>query len=54
MNGIAVDQSGNIFAVNSSNKEILEFAPASNGDVAPSAVIQGPSTLLTNTRYIAI
>ena len=52
--GIAVDHLGNIYVTNDHDDSILEFAPGSDGDAAPIAVIQGAGTGLNQPQYIAI
>ena len=63
---IALDRAGNIYALNAvpffdffgnglqPQQIIFEFAAGSNGNVAPIAVISGPSTLLSGPSAIAI
>ncbi|HYA34698.1 MAG TPA: hypothetical protein VEF03_03715, partial [Candidatus Binataceae bacterium] len=61
---IAFDRAGNIYALsaipffnpreNGWQEIVLEFAAGSNGNVAPIAVISGPSTLLASPAAIAI
>ncbi len=40
-NGVAVDQFGNIYAVNSSSNTITEYAAGSNGNAAPTVTLSG-------------
>lgn len=58
LHGVAVDSAGDIFASNESSStgsgNIVEFAPGSNGDVAPIAQISGPNTQLNAPFGIAI
>jgi hypothetical protein len=52
--GVAVDHLGNIYVTNDHDDSILEFAPASDGDAAPLAIIQGTGTGLNQPQYLAI
>ena len=52
--GVAVDHLGNIYVTNDHDDSIHEFAPASDGDAAPPAIIQGTGTGLNQPQYLAI
>ena len=55
--GIALDANGDIFVANRigySNASVTEYAPGSNGNVAPIATISGPFTELADPTGIAI
>jgi len=61
LHGVAVDATGDIFASNSGGEggvvippSILEFAPGSNGNVAPMRTIVGPNTQLSSPFGIAV
>jgi hypothetical protein len=54
VNGIVVDQNGEIFVADSDANMIVGFAPGSNGNVAPNVVIAGADTGLVAPHSLAI
>jgi sugar lactone lactonase YvrE len=48
VNGIAVDNSGEIYVANSDTNSIVGFAPGSSGNVTPNVVISGSDTGLAS------
>jgi sugar lactone lactonase YvrE len=51
---VAIDASGNIYALNLCNKTITVYAKRSNGDAAPTAIIGGSNTGLISPAGIAV
>src|SRR5208282_5186557 len=51
---VAIDASGNIYAINICNNTITVYAKGSNGDAAPTAIIGGSNTGLISPSSIAV
>jgi energy-coupling factor transporter ATP-binding protein EcfA2 len=54
VNGIVVDQSGEIFVADSDVNMIVGFAPGSAGNISPNVIITGPKTGLVAPHSLAI
>src|SRR5208282_4513260 len=51
---VAIDASGNIYALNLCNKTFTVYAKRSNGDAAPTAIIGGSNTDLISPSGVAV